>query len=263
MSTEYQPHLYMIVYPNCALVLSHLRPEDFGFRYNYGSSSFYSGKLIFAELDINYRNDYFAIDAALEKLRPHKDGSPKATKYVANYRILEHVDIDAVKVLYIANADGRSFPLYPAEYQDEDDSCDLKIFAEINPISMLTLSRYNMLQFGEYFTNPNNMLAVPRLLYAKIKLDIDRFLKEFEMNPFSTPPLEGVHPSKLRDAINELRRRKDKYLKGLTLDTAFTKESYRFIDHGFMLMDKDKSKFFPMPSFEEIEAKDLRFYRGM
>jgi hypothetical protein len=85
---------------------------------------------------------------------------------------------------------------------------------------MLTLSRYNMLQFGEYFTNPNNMLAVPRLLYAKVKLEIDRFLKEFEMNPFSTPPLEGVHPSKLRDAINELRRRKDKYLKGLTLDTA-------------------------------------------
>ena len=57
MSTEHQPQLYMIVYPNCALVLSHLRPEDFGFRYNYGSSSFYSGILIFAELDINYRND--------------------------------------------------------------------------------------------------------------------------------------------------------------------------------------------------------------
>ena len=58
MNTHYEPHLYLILYPNSALVLSQLSPQDFGARYNYGSASFHAGKLVFAEVDINYRNDY-------------------------------------------------------------------------------------------------------------------------------------------------------------------------------------------------------------
>jgi len=71
MTTQFQPHLYMICYPNSSLVLSQLSPDNFGFRYSYGSASFYSGKLIFAEIDINYRHPYFRIDEALERLQPH------------------------------------------------------------------------------------------------------------------------------------------------------------------------------------------------
>jgi len=263
MNTQYTPHLYMICYPNSSLVLSQLSPQDFGARYNYGSASYYVGKLIYAELDINYRNDYFRIDEALSNFHAHSDGSPKATKYISSYRILEHVDIDAVQTLYLANADGTSYPLQPGKYEPPAQQQDLHVFAEINPVRMLTLSKFTLREFGKWFTDPDNIIAVPRLLFAQVTLDIDQFLADFEQNPFNPPPLEGVHPSKLRNAIVDLRRREKKLFKGLTLDTSFTKESYRKIQHGFMLMDAHKEKFFPMPTLHDIELNNLKFWKGM
>lgn len=263
MSQHYEPHLYMICYPNSALVLSHLSPQDFGSKYNYGSATYYTGKLVFAEIDPDYRNPYFRIEEALEGFKPHKDGSPKATKYISSYRVLEHVDIDAIRTLYLANADGTSYPLEERPYEPIPSDNILRVYAEIDPVRVMTLSRLSMREFGQWFTDPKNIIAVPRLLYLQVTLDIPAFLAEFERNPFSPPPLEGVHPSKLRDAILDLQRREDKLFKGLTLDTSFTKESYRRIRHGFMFKDAQKEKFFPMPSLKEIEARSLRFYKGM
>ena len=253
----------MICYPNTALVLSQLMPDDFGFRYSYGSASFYSGKLIFAEIDINYRNPYFKIDDALERLRPHKDGRPKATKYISSYRVLEHIDIDAIQTLYLANADGACYPLPAGEYTHQPVMKNLRVYAELTPLNMITLSKHTLPEFGQWFTSPKNPIAVPRLLYMQITLDIDAFLTNFETNPLLPSPLEGVHPSKLRDAILDLRKRDDKFIKGITLDTAFTKESYRKIRHGFMVADQHKQKFFPMPPMAEIEKNDYRFWKGM
>lgn len=253
----------MICYPNEALVLSHLEYEQFAYRYCYGTTSYHSGNLIFAEIDINYRNDYFKIDEALAAMKPHEDGGPKASKYVSSYRILEHIDIDAVQTLFLVNGDGSCYPLVPGEYNPKHEDSDLHIYAEITPLSMLTLANYDMREFGRYFTGGNPLLSVPRLLYLQLSLDFNQFLTNFRENPFAPSPIEGVHPSKLRDAILELKTRDDKFVKGLTLDTALSKQSYRLIKGGVMLMDKDKEKFFPIPDLDEIEKNNLRFYRSM
>lgn len=263
MYADYPAHLYLILYPNSALVLSQLSPKDFGTRYNYGSATFHPGKLVFAEVDINYRDPYLRIDEALRNFHAHDDGTPKATKYVSSYRVLEHVDIDAIQVLYLANADGTSYALHSKPYEVSQADNLLRVYAEINPVRLLTLSRLNLRDFGKWFTDPKNIISVPRLLYLQVTLDIPVFLTEFENNPFIPPPLEGVHPSKLRDAILDLQKREHKLFKGLTLETSFTKESYRRIRHGFMFMDQEKEKFFPMPSLKEIESTNLKFYRGM
>lgn len=263
MSQEYEPHLYMICYPNNALVLSQLAPEQFGHRYNYGSANYYAGKLIFAEIDINYRHPYFQIDKAMESLKPHPDGSPKATKYVSSYRILEHVSPNAVKALYLANADGTSYPLYPGDVTKLPERQEINVYAEITPVNMLTLSKFSIRDFGKWFTKKENPLYVPRVLYLQIDLDIDAFLKYFEENPFLPSPLEGVHPSKLRDAILDMRRREEKYVKGITLNTSFSNESYRKIKYGFMMVDAQQEIYFPMPDLKEIEQNNLRFWKGM
>lgn len=263
MTNQYTAHLYMVCYPLEALVLSHLDPKDFVYRYCYGSTSFHSGKLIFAEIDINYRNSYFKIDEALERMKPHEDGRPKASKYVSSYRVLEHIEVEAVKTLYLVNPDGSFYPLIPGEYTPLAKESDLHIFSEIAPLSMITLSTYNVLEFGRWFTLENEFLKVPRLLYVELNLDVDGFLNGFEANPFAPPPIEGIHPSKLRDAIMDLRSRPQKYAKGLTLDGSLTKQSFRLIKGGIMLMDAEHQKYFRMPSFEEIEANNLRFYKSM
>lgn len=260
---QYEPHLYMICYPNAALVLSQLQPKDFVYRYSYGSTSYHSGKLVFAEIDINYRHPYFRIDEALENLHPHEDGGPKASKYISSYRVLEHVDVDAVRMIYLVNSDGTFFPLEPGEYHPEVDDSELHVYAEITPLTMMTLSRYNMREFGRWFTGENQYLSVPRLLYLEMNLDVDAFLEDFKRNPFAPPPLAGVHPAKLRNAIQELKSRPDKPLKGLTLDTVLSQQSYRSVKTGIMLMDAEKEKFFPMPALAKIERNDLKFYKSM
>lgn len=261
---QYEPHLYMVCFPNNSLVLSQLEPKDFAVRYSYGTTSYHAGKLIFAELDIHYRHPYFKIDEGLEKLKPHEDGSPKATKYVSAYRILEHVETRAIQTLYLSNADGTCLPLKPGKYEPrEANRSTFHLYAKVAPVSMLTLSTFEFREYGRHYSGGHPYLSVPRSLYTELNFDFELFLSTFAANPFAPLPIEGVHPSKLRNAIEELRKHPDKDVKGLTLDTALTKQSFRTIKRGFMICDHDHELFFPMPSLEEIEEKDLRFYRAM
>ncbi len=58
---EYKNRLYLILHPDSALVASQLNPEQFAKHYVAGSSRHYEGKVIFASIDINFRNPYFDI----------------------------------------------------------------------------------------------------------------------------------------------------------------------------------------------------------
>ena len=64
---EYEKHLYMILFPINALVASQLDPDKFGEHYTTGSAKHFSGKVIFAEVDINYRHDDLNIEKYLEQ----------------------------------------------------------------------------------------------------------------------------------------------------------------------------------------------------
>ena len=47
---EFAKHLYLILYPNEALVASQLTPEEFGMHYSVGSPRHFKGKVIFVEV---------------------------------------------------------------------------------------------------------------------------------------------------------------------------------------------------------------------
>src|SRR5688572_12679260 len=126
----FQNRLYMILFPNTALVGSQLAPDDFGKHFNSASSKYYSGKLIFAEIDPAFRHNYFDLDVTLGKLQPHADGRPKSTKYVSTYRVLEHVDFDAILALYITTSDGATLQLKQGEYEARHQSGFIRVFAE-------------------------------------------------------------------------------------------------------------------------------------
>ena len=105
---DYTKRLYMILYPHNALVASQLTPDDFAKHYTAGSSRHYQGKVIFAEIDPTYRHDFFRIEEVLDEVKPHKDGRPKATKFVASYRVLEHIAFGAIIRLHLATQEGYS-----------------------------------------------------------------------------------------------------------------------------------------------------------
>ncbi|HWP68102.1 MAG TPA: hypothetical protein VN437_02290, partial [Rectinemataceae bacterium] len=57
-------HLYLVLQPNHSLIASQLEPEHFIRHYVQGSTRYFEGRLIFAEVDPDYRHPYFDIDAA-------------------------------------------------------------------------------------------------------------------------------------------------------------------------------------------------------
>ena len=138
-----QHRMYHILYPNQALIASSLDPEAFGKHYQIGSHRHYEGKVIFCEIDRDFRHDYFDIDSAMKQLTPHEDGRPKATKYISSFRVLEHIDFAAVKDLYLISATGGCLRLSRQPYDKTHQPGHLRCFAQITPMNMLVLSALN------------------------------------------------------------------------------------------------------------------------
>ena len=261
---RYPIHIYSILYPNSALVASQLTPEQFSKHYISGSNRYYDGKMIFAEMDADFRHPYFRIDETLKEVVPHEDGRPKATKFICSYRVPEHLDPGKMLKLYLTTAEGYCLELERGEYVEaEQDKNSLRIYAEIVPLRMLALARHSFREFGQYITDPNNAKGAPSLFYTQLELEVDEFLEEFKGNPMMISPISGVHPSKLRDAILELRQVVTKPLKGISLHSSLEKLSYRLIRNGFMFLNGDRHVFFPMPEHREIENRNYKFWRYM
>ena len=260
---EYKNRLYLILHPDSALVASQLNPEQFAKHYVAGSSRHYEGKVIFASIDINFRNPYFDIAKGIAGLIPHEDGRPKATKFIATYRVLEHMDFKVIEKLYLATPDAVTLELSASGHKIQHPAGKLRIFAEIAPLKMLLLTDYDFVEFGNYITNPDNSKGAPKIFYTQIDIDIDEFIKDIKQHPFVNLPVETLHPSKLRDAVYEMRDNPEKRTKGLSLYSSLNNIPYRCLRHGFMFAAQNESIFFPLPKPKEIENTNYRFWRSM
>lgn len=263
MANTLQTRLYAIMHPSPALVGSQLEPQDFARHYLMGSIRHYSGKVIFADLDPEFRHDYFHMNEFLPEVKPHEDGRPKATKFISVYRVLEHLDFDAIRAVYLTSPEGAVLQLTSDDPPATREPGILRIFAEINPVRMLVLTSMNFIEFGDLITSPSILRSVPSLFYTQLEFDAKTFLADFEQNPMLPSPLPRVHPSKLRDAIEEMRASDEKKTKGLLLDSSFDNISYKTVRHGFMFARPGATRFFRMPAHQEIEANNLKFYRAM
>lgn len=260
---QYEKQLYVILYPNPSLVASQVSPERFARHYRAGSTRHYNGKILFASIDLAFRHPYFDIDAKLKELIPHEDGRPKATKFVSSYRVLEHLDFGAIQKLYMTTPEGHCLELDSRPYDRKSAEHGLRIYAEINPLRMVVLTDYNFIEFGRRVTAPDYAKGAPKLFYTQLDIDIDEFIKEYESSSIVYPPIPTLIPSKLMDAIKVMKSKVDKHTKGLLLDCPLDEIPYRLIKHGFMFASQDDLKYFPIPSAEEIEKTNYKFWKSM
>ncbi len=262
---EYRKRMYLILHPNLALVGSQLDPQQFANHYTSGSSRYYSGKVIFAEIDVDFRHPYFPIHEMLKGLTPHEDdGRPKATKFISSYRVLEHMDFDAIMSLNLVTAEGDVLTLAPDSTSCPETRDDkIRIFAEMAPLRMLVLSDYSAREFGRYITQPDNPKGAPALFFTQIDMDIKVFIEDFESHPFRESPIRSIHPSRLRDSYYELKSTADKHTKGLCLDSSIDQSSYRYISEGFTFASQKQTKCFTMPNFTDLERNHYKFWKHM
>lgn len=259
---DIQKRLYMILYPNNALVGSMLPPDQFATHYQVGSNRYYSGKLIFAEVDIAFRHPYFEnLEPGLAALVPHEDGKPKATKFICSYRVLEHIDFQALRSLYLASNEGHCLELKRQVAAPVDDQT-FRIFGELCPVRMVVLTSYSADELAKYVTKPGNPKGCPKIFFTQIDVNVEEFLQDFAKNPFLQPPVPSVHPSKLRDAVESMRASGNK-TKGLSLNTAMGSMAFKKVAHGFWLASQEETVFYRMPSLAEIEETNFRFFKSM
>jgi hypothetical protein len=256
-------HLYLTLFPTRSLVASQLEPEPFARHYQVGSTRYYEGKLIFAEVDASYRHEFFRIDAAFSELKPHEDGRPKATKTIAAYRVLEHVAASAIKRIYLSTSSGHTLGLDPAPPAEEDTSGTLRVYLEICPMNMLVLSHLTPVGFGRYIVDPDNPKGAPKLFFTQVQLDIDEFLRRYHLNPFVGAPVPGLHPSKLRTAAMEMKAQPNKPVKGISLHTPLQELPYRRLLQGYWLVSATEAVHYPMPPLDDVERKNFAFFRAM
>lgn len=258
---EYEKHLYMIVFPINALVASQLDPVQFGEHYTMGSAKHFSGKVIFAEIDINYRHKYFDIDSYLEQTVPHEDGSPKKTKFICSYNVLEHIELSAIKKLFLCTQNGKVLPIEPAEYKAVNEPGLVRIYQEITPLETLVASNLDQREFGKFITTETRSKGAPKICFTQIDFNIEHFFHSNKNKEIFNIDLPSVNPYRFYDCINELFKKPEKLTKTIGLGSLLKEISYKFLRHGFWFAAGDELKFFPMPSESELENKYFSWWK--
>ena len=261
--TDYQNRLYMVVHPNHSLIASQLDPEGFAKHYMHGSARYFEGSMIFAEIDPSFRNPYFAIDDAFNELEPHEDGTPKSTKFISSYRVLEHLDFKALGNLYFSNSYGEIIEMKAKNNDPALRGDELRIILEINPIKMMVLTRLNITEYAKYITDPSMPKGAPKMFYAQLEFNADDFLNDLKLNPFIQSNVPGIHPARLKAAIKEVRETPGKKTKGIYFDCPIDKMSYKDLRHGFMFASKEELVFYPLLPLDEVERKYFKFWKHM
>ncbi|HND07931.1 MAG TPA: hypothetical protein PKN86_04835 [Candidatus Obscuribacter sp.] len=259
----YKKHLYMTVFPVNALIASQLDPAGFGKHYAVGSNKHYNGKVIFAELDINFRNDFFAIDEALALTVPHPEhGEPKRTKFIASYAVLENVPLTAIKNLYLVTSSGLVLELEKEEYTAVNEHGLIRLYQEISPLETLVASNKDQREFGKFITRETKSKGAPKICFTQIDFNIDEFFKYNEGREVHGCQLPNVNPYRLRDCIEALKQHPEKLTKTVSLGSVLKDISYSFLRHGIWFVNGDEMVFFKMPCTDDLKDKHLAWWKA-
>ncbi len=258
---QYAKHLYLILYPNEALVASQLSPEDFGKNYSIGSPRHFMGKVVFAEIDPAYRdpNNYLRIDEYLGYTE--KPEGPKRTKFVKSYRVLEHIDFSALLRLYLVTTDGAVIGLDKGQEPSDYGTKRVRVYQELCPLQLLVASNLNPHEFGCYITEESWAKGAPKIFFTQYDIDVEAVVSE--VRAFGMGPLPNVNPTNLPLALKELHENPAKRTKTISLNPNLDSMSYKSIQPGFWFADSNSTVFYRMPTMDELHDKYYQWWRHL
>ncbi|HAP36081.1 MAG TPA: hypothetical protein DCQ28_09120 [Bacteroidetes bacterium] len=250
---DFEKRLYMIVFPVNALVASQLNPAEFAEHYTIGSSKHFKGKVLFVEIDNTYRNMHFDIDHYFSLTVPHPDGSPKKTKFISSYAVLEHIDLKAMKNLYLVTTNGKALEIQSKPYTAVNEPGLVRIYQEINPLSNLVASTLDQREFGKYITVGTKSKGAPKVCFTQYEFNVNEFLAKNSSQNIPYSPIPETNASRLIEFLTELKSHPDKKTKTLNLNSTLIEAQYSLIRHGFWFAAGNELVFYPMPTTDQLE----------
>ena len=247
-------HYYMLCFRYEALVASHLEPESFGRYMAVGTEKNTKGNVLFFEINPDLRSEHFSLSDIGKRCAPHPDGSPKRSKYLSIYRVLEHLEMSDFGTLYLVTADGRVLALEASDYDSAHEDAGPNLYQELCPVSPMVVSTLPPAKLLRFMTDPANSLRVPRLLFADLMIDRDDAGRLAGYLPYSDP-------RHILDCIRELEHRSDKKTKTVSR-TPQIHGFFRTIRRGFFLGDGERLKFYRFPERRVLEIEHAHWWRS-
>lgn len=247
-------HYYVLCYHTEALVASHLDPEAFGRYMAMGTQKNTRRNAVFFEIDKPEHQDWFHLSDIEERCAPHVDGSPKRSKYIAIYRVLEHVDLKHFGKLWLCTADGRVLALDPAPFDEEEETAGPNLYGELSPVSPLVVSALPPAAFARFMTDPANPVNVPRIFFVDMLLDRDE-------NGALAGYLPYPEPLHLMDCIEDIEKGASKKTKTVSR-TPRHRGFFRTIRRGYFLGDQSGVLFYRFPDRRELEVMHAHWWRS-
>lgn len=246
-------YLYLSLLPE-ALIASMLPPEEFGPYLAVGTQKRTRGPAIFFDLN-EFESDYFDFGKAERECVPHPDGTPKHSVYLAIYRVLEHVPLEALRSLWLVTQDGRVLELKQGRLPEIKDKFHL--YQELCPVHPLIGSVLLPDDFCRFITDPSNAIYVPKICFVDLKLS------EWANDPEGGRAHDLPYPNlaHIRDCLLQLR---DSGKKVKTIDRVppYNAFPYRCIRSGFVVGNRDKILHYPFPTIDQLEREYYDWWRS-
>jgi hypothetical protein len=249
-------HLYFSLIPE-ALIASNLPPEQFGQYYSTGHKYKSKGLSIFFEIDPTFRHPFFEIDTAVERCVPAADGTPKHSVYVAVYRVLEHLPLNAIGQLYLTTAYGHTIPLSRGTTLPTSVDDGLHMYQDLAPVNSLVVSRQDPMAYYEGITTkPAKFIRFPGMCF--VELELGALATNPESGSAGDLPYSFMHH--LREALLMLAPdAKDSKLVHRVHTLEFP---YRMVKGGFYMGNGPDIAFYPMPSHAELRGEHSTWWRS-
>jgi len=246
-------HVYLSMTPE-SLVMSMLPPRDFGAYLAVGTQERARGPAMFLDLKEDFAGEGLDLADAAKRCEPHADGQPKRSVYVAIYRVLERVPLEAVNHLWLVTIDGRVLELSQGPVPSELPG-KFHLYREICPVVPLIGSSLAPEAFCRHVTNPARAISVPRICFAELEL---AGLAD-DPRCGSAGNLPYWYLEHLRDCLEQLSP--TKAMK--TVERVAPEEfHYRCVKNGFFLGDQQGLLYYPFPSRAELESEHYVWWRS-
>jgi len=231
-----------------------LPPEKFGEYLATGTQKRPHGQAMFFQIKQDFVSDYFDFSNIKDRCVPHSDGRPKHSVYLAIYRVLEHVPLDAIGSLYLTTAHGRTLELKQAQVPTEPPS-HRHLYQEICPVHPLIASSLAPEQFCKFITDTSRPVSVPKICF--VELELGDLAKDPSGNGTGLP---YRHIGHIRNCLAELKPDGEKQTK--TVDRLSRPSIlFRCIESGFYIGDQQKIFYYPYPTREELAGKYYAWWR--
>ena len=249
---------YMICSRFEALIASHLEPEAFGTYMAVGTKKLASGHVAFFEIEPDFGRftDHFRVYDIDQRCVPHDDGTPKRSKYISVYRVMEFLPLPVYGALYLTTPDGRVLRLDESPYDEQAEEPGLNLYQELCPLIPLVLSNQPPAQFARAITDARNPVHAPRIFFADLALERDAQGRLAGWLPYTDP-------AHIEDLIHELEQADTSAKSTKTVSrTPRVRGFLRVIRRGFFLGDQSGMKFYRFPTREELEIHHSKWWHS-